>query len=316
MLVALVAGASASARGVRASPRPRRQDLDGVWTTASYTDLQRPKALPRLVLTAAEAEVYEAPLRAFNGLPPSEPGEVGQAENENVDRGAGLARVKGHIRSSWIIDPPDGRIPWSPTALARRYDLMPPLQGLAHPEERTGPERCLASVGGGAPMVGAPDSNLFQILATRDAVVILSEKYHDARIVRLSEGRPLPPMPPSWLGDSVGRWEGDVLVVETCRFRPGVTSRGFLVFATDATRVTERFTRLGPDELFYEFTVEDPMLFTQPWRAEMAFPTAKGRIFEYACHEGNYSLPGILAGARREERETPARPPRASLGAR
>jgi hypothetical protein len=305
MLIALAGAAAATA--ARAAPRPRRRDLEGVWTSASYTDLQRPRSLPRLVLTPAEAEAYEAPLRQFNGLAPSQPGEVGQAENEFVDRGAGLARVKGQIRSSWIIDPPDGRIPWSPTALAHHYDVMPPVQGLGHPEERTGPERCLASVNGGAPMVGAPDANLFQILQTRDAVVILSEKYHDARIVRLSDGRPLPSMPPSWLGDSVGRWEGDTLVVETGGFHPGVTSRGFLVFATDATRVVERFTRLGPDELFYEFTVEDPVLFTRPWRAEMAFPAAKGRIFEYACHEGNYSLPGILAGARREEREAQAR---------
>jgi hypothetical protein len=305
MLVALAAamGAGVSAP---AAARPRRRDLEGVWTSASYTDLQRPRTLPRLVLTPAEAEAYEAPLRRFNGLPPSPPGEVGQAENEFVDRGAGLARVKGQIRSSWIVDPPDGRIPWSATALARRYDVMPPVQGLGNPEERTGPERCLASVNAGAPMVGAPDSNLFQILGTREAVVILSEKYHDARIVRLSDGRPLPPMPPSWLGDSVGQWEGDTLVVETRGFHPGVTSRGFLVFATDATRVRERFTRLGPDELFYEFTIEDPVLFTRPWRAEMAFPAAKGRIFEYACHEGNYSLPGILAGARREEREAKA----------
>jgi len=298
-----LAAALGGATSASAAGRPRRRDLDGVWTSASYTDLQRPKTLPRLVLTPAEAEAYEAPLRTLNGLPPSPPGEVGQAENEYLERGDGLARVKGQIRSSWIIDPPDGRIPWSEAALARRYDVFPPLQGLGNPEERTGPERCLASVNAGAPIVGAPDSNLFQILGTRDAVVILSEKYHDARIVRLSGGRDLPPMPSSWLGDSVGWWEGDVLVVETRGFHPGVTSRGFLMFATDATRVVERFTRLGPDELFYDFMIDDPVLFTQPWRAEMAFPAAKGRIFEYACHEGNYSLPGILAGARREERE-------------
>lgn len=308
MLIALAGAigggmAARTAAARTAATRPRRRDLDGVWTSASYTDLQRPKALPRLVLTPAEAEAYEAPLRALGGMQPSPPGEVGQAENEYIDRGAGLARVKGQIRSSWIIDPPDGRIPWSAAALARRYDVFPPVQGLGNPEERIGPERCLASVAGGAPMVGAPDSNHFQVLTTRDAVVILSEKYHDARIVRLSVGRDVPPMPRSWLGDSVGWWESGTLVVETTGFHPGVTSRGFLMFATGATHVVERFTRLGPDELFYEFTIDDPVLFTRPWRAEMSFPAAKGRIFEYACHEGNYSLRGILAGARREERE-------------
>jgi hypothetical protein len=304
LAAALGGGATASARD-----RPYRRDLEGVWTSASYTELQRPKSLPRLVLTPAEAEAYEAPLRALGGMSPSPPGEVGQAENEYIDRGEGLARVKGQIRSSWIVDPPDGRIPWSATALARRYDVFPPVQGLGNPEERIGPERCLASVAGGAPIVGAPDSNHFQILTTRNAVVILSEKYHDARIVRLGGGRDLPPMPRSWLGDSVGRWEGDTLVVETTGFHPGVTSRGFLMFATDATHVVERFTRLGPDELFYEFTIDDPVLFTRPWRAEMSFPAARGRIFEYACHEGNYSLRGILAGARREERERTAAAP-------
>jgi hypothetical protein len=306
----LLAGlAAASAPGAGAAARPRRtggRDLEGVWTAASYTDLERPKELPRLVVTPAEAEAFEAPRRALKGMLPTPTG-VGQAENEWIDRGEGLARVKGQIRSSWIVDPPDGQIPWSPTALARRYNVFPPVQGLDNPEDRSGTERCLASVNGGAPMVGAPDANPFQIVQTRDAVVIHSEKYHDARIVRLSDGRPLAPMPPSWLGDSVGRWEGDALVVETRGFRPGVTSRGFLMFATDATRVTERFTRLAPDELFYEFTIEDPVLFARPWRAEMVFPEAKGRIFEYACHEGNYSMPGILAGARLEEREAQAR---------
>jgi hypothetical protein len=120
-----------------------RRDLEGVWTTASYTDLQRPKSLPRLVVTPAEAEAYEAPLRALNGLAASAPGTVGQAENEFLDRGDGLARVKGQIRSSWIIDPPDGQIPWSPAARARGFDVFPPLQGLDNPEDRTGPERCL-----------------------------------------------------------------------------------------------------------------------------------------------------------------------------
>jgi len=306
MLAALAATLGAGASVPAAATRPQRmgrRDLEGVWTTASYTDLQRPKSLPRLVVTPAEAEAYEAPLRALNGLAASAPGTVGQAENEFLDRGDGLARVKGQIRSSWIIDPPDGQIPWSPAARARGFDVFPPLQGLDNPEDRTGPERCLASVNGGAPMVGAPDANHFQIVQTRDAVVILSEKYHDARIVTLDTGRPRTPMPPSWLGESVGRWEGDTLVVETSGFRPGVTSRGFLLFATGATRVVERFTRLSPDELLYEFTVEDPVLFSRPWRAEMALPAAKGRIFEYACHEGNYSLSGILAGARLEERE-------------
>jgi hypothetical protein len=304
---ALLGGLAALAAMGRAQAAGRRpgRDLEGVWTSATYTDLQRPKELPRLVLTPAEAEAFEAPRRALNGLLPSSD-DVGQAENEFVDRGQGLARVKGEIRSSWIVDPPDGRIPWSAWALARRLDVMPPVQGLDNPEERTGPERCLASVNGGVPMVGAPDANLFQIVQPPGAVVIVSEKYHDARIIRFDDGRPRRPAPRSWLGESVGRWEGDTLVVDTAGFREGVTSRGSLMFGTGETRVRERFTRLGPRELFYEFTMTDPVLFTRPWRAEMSFPAVKQQVFEYACHEGNYSLPGILAGARREEREAQA----------
>jgi hypothetical protein len=298
--------ALACAPSARAAGRPGG-DLEGVWTSASYTDLQRPKELPNLVLTPAEAEAYEAPRRAFRGMLPSPDGTIGQAENENVDRGEGLARVKGQIRSSWIVDPPDGQVPFTPWALAQGFDKLPPPQSVEDPEGRTGPERCLGSANGGAPMIGAPDANLFQIVQTRDAVAIHSEKYHDARIVRLWTGRRPAPLPPSWMGDSTGRWEGATLVVETDRLRPGVLNRGFMLVVSGETQVTERFTRLSPRELFYEFTISDPRLFTRPWSAEMTLTATDHRIYEYACHEGNYSLPGILRGARVEEAEAARR---------
>jgi hypothetical protein len=297
--VLLGLGAAAGACSATAAAPPSK--LEGVWTSASYTDLQRPKELSHLVLTPAEAEAYEAPRRALHGMLPSTDA-VGQVENEFIDRGEGLARVKGQIRSSWIVDPPDGRIPFSAWALARGYEKFPAPQGADDPEARIATERCLGSATAGAPMAPTPDTNLIQIVQTRDAVLILSEKYHDARIIRLWTKTPPAPLPPSWLGDSTGRWEGATLVVVTCGLRPGVVNRNFSICVSDGTRVTERFTRLGPKALFYEFTVSDPLLYARPWRAETSLQATDQRMFEYACHEGNYSLPGILAGARREER--------------
>jgi len=304
-MLAAAGAAAAMAGAARAAPF-RRRDLEGAWTLATYTDVERPKEVAGLVMTEAEARAYEAPRRQFGGMLPSKPGEVGQTESEFTDRGDGLARVHGQIRSSWIVDPPDGRIPYRPEVVARLgLDKTPPPEHLDNPEDRPGNERCVANAASGAPMLGGADANLFQIVQTRDWVAIQIEKYHDVRMVRLSAGG-MAPAPPSWMGQSVGRWEGDTLVVETAGLRPGLTHRGGRAYVSGETRVVERFTRTGPAELFYEFTVEDPTLFTRPWRGEMAIQAARGRLFEYACHEGNYSLPGILAGARLEERQAAA----------
>jgi hypothetical protein len=308
-MLAVLAAALASPASLAAA-RPRRGrapppgDLEGLWSGASYTDLERPKDLAGLVLTPAQAEAYEAPRRALHGMLPASD-NVGQAENEYTDRGSGLMRVKGQIRSSWIVDPPDGRIPFTAQARARLHVDRPMADApLDNPESLNGPTRCIASYGAGAPMYAGPDANLIQIVQAPGHVVLLSEKYHDARIVRLwRPGEPaLTPLPPSWLGDGRGRWAGATLVVETTGLRPGVVDANLHLFRSGTTRVTERFTRMGPDELTYEFTVEDPALYTRPWRAETVLKRQAGRMFEYACHEGNYSLGGMLAGARREER--------------
>jgi hypothetical protein len=301
------AGASAALAAPRAAPF-RKRDLEGVWTLATYTDVERPKEVAGLVMTEAEARTYEAPRREFHGMLPSKPGEVGQTESEFTDRGAGLARVHGQIRSSWIVDPPDGQIPYRPAFVtARGLDITPRPEHLDNPEDRPGNERCVANTATGAPLLGGADANLFQIVQAPGCVAILTEKYHDVRIVRLDGASGREAAPPSWLGRSAGRWAGDTLVVETTGLPPGVTHRGGRLYVSGDTRVVERFTRSGPAELFYEFTVEDPVLLTRPWRGEITVQAAGGRIFEYACHEGNYSLPGILAGARLEEREAPAK---------
>ena len=152
-------------------------------------------------------------------------------------------------------------------------------------------------------MIPAADTNVYEFVQTPDALAIVSEKFHDTRIIPLT-GAPDPHPVASWLGASAGRWAGDALVVETAGFGPGVARRGVAV--SPATRVTETFTRLSAGEILYGFTVEDPTLYARPWRGENLFVPAPGRLFEYACHEGNYGLPDILRIARGAEREAAA----------
>jgi hypothetical protein len=300
MLMAVTAWAGAGAASSAARRNP--PSLEGLWHLGSYTDLERPKELKNLVLTPAEAEAWEAPRRALNGQAPSKPGELGQPESEWNDRGSGLAHVKGQIRSSGIVDPPDGRLPYRPEVIARLgLDKTPRPESFDNPENRPPSERCLGNGAAGAPILGAPDTNLMQIVQTPGAVAILTEKYHDVRIVRIG-GPPRPnPLPPAWMGDSVGRWEAATLVVETVGLKPGLLYRAARLYVSGQTTSVERFTRTSEGDLLYEYEITDPSLFTRPWRGEMTFHTAAGRMFEYACHEGNYGLANVLAGARKEE---------------
>jgi len=156
----------------------------------------------------------------------------------------------------------------------------------------------------GPPMLNAPYSNLYQIVQTRDDVAISMEANHEVRIIRLTATGHLPAHIRPWMGDSIGRWEGETLVVETTNRNAAeeLKQPNGLYISKDA-KVTERFTRTAQDRLLYEFTVEDPAAYSRTWRAQMVFETAKGPTYEYACHEGNYAMRGILAGARQEEAE-------------
>jgi hypothetical protein len=292
----LAAGAAAFAAGAaRARPAAFNPlDFSGTWSNGSYTAFERPKELPRLILTAAEAEAFEAPLRALHGMAASKDGTVGQAESEFNERGSGLLRIRGEPRASLIVEPADGQIPWL-AAVRARYELdkkpADRKERTDNPEDRPLFERCLVSPATTAPMIPGADSNVYEFVQTPDALAIVSEKFHDARIIPLN-GAPASPLLPSWMGSSVGRWSGEALVVETAGFGPGVARRGVAV--SPATRVTETFTRLTAHEILYGFTVEDPTLYARPWRGENLFVPAPGRLFEYACHEGNYGLPDIL----------------------
>lgn len=307
-LIAVITALSVLACAAQAR-RPTHPDLSGTWTHASYTWLQRPAALKSLVITPAEAEAYEAPRRALNGELNDPHDELGQAASEFPEGGPGLARIDGEIRSSWIVDPADGRIPWTPAARERslRFLDRSAAADYAGVETRETDERCLTANGGGAPLLNTHDGNLLVIVQTPDTVAIVSEKNHDARIIHIAPpGGPTEPADselPTWFGHSIGHWEGSTLVVITTRLRPGLTKQMDDLMFSDRTRVVERFTRSGPRKIRYQFEVTDPTLFTQTWRGDMVIRASDTPMFEYACHEGNYSLPGILAGARQADEQ-------------
>ncbi|WP_293906856.1 hypothetical protein [Phenylobacterium sp.] len=299
MVLATVGAWFAAGGAARAGPAPH--DLSGVWTNAWYTSLERRKAFKALVVTPAEAAAYEAPRRALHGEVASKEDVLGQNESEFPDQGPGLARIRGEIRSSWIVDPPDGQIPWTAAARVRLHLDKEPADDFDNVEARDTDERCLTGTGDSAPIVNTHDANVIEIVQTRDHVAIYTEKNHAVRIVRLGVAGPATHEPAEWPGASVGRWEGRTLVVETTHRRPGLTRISDELSLSDRSRVVEQFTRTGATEITYLFQVEDPTLFTRAWRGEMVFRPAEGPIYEYACHEGNYSLPSILSAARQAD---------------
>ncbi len=303
----LALSGGAQAEGYRAPRTASGQpDLQGIWAMTSLTELERPPELPARVVTEAQARAYEAKQDGTPGIPND---VVGQNQAEWWETGAKLGRIDGHPVSSWLIDPPGGRLPYSPAGLkALRAAQKAMGASFDGPESRPAPERCVtgSSSATGAPMLNGAYSSLIQIVQTGADVVIVAEMNHDVRIISLRAAAP-PPAARDWSGLSVGRWEGDTLVVLTTQFHPqaGWRPPSGLYLSPNA-RVTERFTRTGKDEVRYAYTVEDPTVFTQPWRAEMPILRSAKPMFEYACHEGNYSLGGVLAGARETERAAKA----------
>ncbi len=297
-----VLAAFAGHTAARAAAHPGRPDLEGVWTTASYTQLQRPRGVGPLVLTPEEARAYEAKVAPTHGVVLPGKDVVGQLDSEFSDSGDGLARIRGQARTSWIVAPADGRLPFTPAGRAY-WERKPAFDG---PEDRPPAERCLSGPGSSPPQLSTQDANLLEIVQTPSWVGLRSEKNHDMRLIALDRRRD-PRQPASWAGDSIGRYEGPTLVVETQGFRSGVVDRLFLVHSSEA-KVVERFTRVSPGEIAYSFTLMDPMMFTQPVQGEMVFRRTAGPIYEFACHEGNKSLVNVLTAARLG-RQGPARPP-------
>ena len=294
-----VAAGGATAGGYHA-PKDAwgRPDLNGAWSNNSLTQLERDSdAFKTLGLSEAEARAYEA---KHLGKPPEIPDDkVGAAASEFWETNVGLARIRGVARSSWITSPADGQVPYSAAAKAAgkaRRELRKTRAD--DPEARPLAERCLEPGAAGPPLQNGGYNDNFQIVQTRDSLAIWVEWDHDVRVVRLTPGAKHPPAQiRRWFGDSIGHWQGQTLVVETTNFTPREVDAPGGDAAADMT-VVERFTRTGPKEIFYEFAVTAPATYVQTWRGEMLLRPAAGRLYEYACHEGNYALPGILTAAR------------------
>jgi hypothetical protein len=275
-------------------------DMQGVWIASNSTPLERPPGFTTLVIDEGQAAKLLASLdaRAEDRSKPTEPTEYFDPLS--------LERIRGELRSSLIVDPPDGLIPGNELYKQHFAQAMASvLNAMDGPEQRPSPERCLGSQTTQPPILSIRNGvNLHQIVQTSDSFVFTSEFVNTARIVRLNSKR-MPAVVTTWLGDSIGRWEGDTLVAETRgftpsdRFRVGI-SGNFLV--SPRTLVTERFVRVAQDRIDYTFTVEDPTYYTQPWTGESHFLRSDEPVLEYACHEANYSLIHILEGARERER--------------
>jgi hypothetical protein len=280
-------------------------DFQGVWNFSTITPLERPAEFAgKPFLTDAEARQYEERTVARSNRDNREQNaenDVSSAYNEFWwDRGVHAARVNGRTRTSLIVEPADGKLPAltadGQARAAARADARRehPADG---PEDRSLAERCLV-FNAGPPMLSGPYNNYVQIFQTRDHVVIVNEMIHDARVVPL-DGRPhLPAAIRRWQGDSRGRWDGNTLVVETTNFSDKTNVRG----SGEHLRLVERFTRADAKTLLYELTVDDPESFVTPWTAVLPMEKTTDQIYEYACHEGNYALTGILRGARAGER--------------
>ncbi len=290
-----------------------RPDLQGKWTNQSMTPLSRRTDQESLVYTPEQvAEIEQGYVDRFiRGSQPSDPDRpapptgqgVGTYNNIYFETGNRVAVVNGEPRASLITFPSNGRIPaLTPEGQARRAerrDFRRQFEQYDHPELRPLAERCLTSYGSpaGPPMLpnGGYNSN-YIIVQTPDAVMIMTEMVHDTRIIRIGSGPKLPSHIRPWMGDSWGHWEGDVLVVETTNIHP------LQPYTSAEMRVTERFSRMSEDAVLYEFTVNDPSTYTEPWGGQIPMMAMRGQIYEYACQEGNYALAAVLSGARYQER--------------
>ena len=327
--VALFTYASTSAQAPSGIAKPwtmprtpdGKPDLQGSWSNATLTPLERAEGTPLVMtkeqVTAREKGFADRVERLAADSDPDRPappkggdgstgaaGMVGGYNNFWIDPGDRVAVVNGEPRASLIVDPPNGRVPaTTPESRQRGQARLAMAKGRGqydHPELRPLAERCLMSFGSNAGPPMLPNyfyNNNYQIVQTKDHIMILVEMVHDVRVIRIG-GQRLPKHVRPWMGDSIGRWEGDTLVVETTNFHPMQQFRG----ASENLKVTERFTRTGPDQILYKFTIDDPTTFTAPWSGEVPFNRTEELIYEYACHEGNYALSNVLSGERNRER--------------
>jgi len=307
LLPALVAGQRVGRNGHRA--------FEGIWNSATVTPLERPRQLQdKAFFTPDEAAAWERQAAQNNAERLPEPGakNTGTGTYNTFYREFGERTVKTR-RTSIVTDPPDGRIPaLTPAAAEIKRRRAEGQRNPASAEETGLQDQCLAFTTAGPPMLPYSYNSNYQIVLTTDAFVVHVEMIHDARIIHL-DGRPhLPPEMRRWMGDSVGHWDANTLVVDTTNFNDGGGFYGDAGgnFGWDRNlHLIERFSLMDADTLRYQFEIDDPTAFTQPWKGELTMARSPGRIFEYACHEANYSLVNMLRGYRAAERE-PAGPAR------
>jgi hypothetical protein len=315
----LAASVVLSAAGKVPRARDGHPDLSGNWTYATLTTLERPREFgAKAFLTAEEAAEYEKKTLVVQDRDRRD-GEGAEGRGSDgrtdVDRAYGQAwweygsKIVGTRRTSLIVDPPDGRIPaltadGERRALDRRglwtanndYENGARGNSLDSYADRPLQERCLGWTVTGPPMIPGAYNNNLAIYQNADHVIVMNEMVHEHRIIPL-DGRPQLASPIRlWMGSSRGRWDGDTLIVTTANFRPMVFRS-----ASDKLRLVEKFLRVDADTLLYEFTVDDPLTWIKPWTAQFPMTRMNEPVYEYACHEGNYSLPNILKGARKAE---------------
>ena len=315
--------AAAGNSTVSGSPAPAfdRRDLQGAWTNSSLTSFERDPAYgERAVMTPGEVSRLESQRQAQVAGESTPTDQSATAEEINgkcevrgykggpacgyngawTDPGDTVMRVSGQPRTSFITSTPDGRVPKAIGlgATSSRPPVPAGMKDSDNPETRSLGERCLMSFGYSSGPVMLPQlyNSNYQFVQTPGELAIVVEMVHDVRHIRIGARHRADGVRP-WMGDSIGWWEGDDLVAETTSFNPQQHFLG----ASPALKVTERFTRVGRDRLLYRFTVDDPNTWSRPWSGEYEFGVSKGPIYEYACHEGNYGLVGILSGARAEE---------------
>jgi hypothetical protein len=307
-------------------------DLQGNWSNATLTLFERPRGVGP-VYTPTEVDELEGRAQSTvqAGFDPSDPergpppvtGQIGRSYNQiYYDRGDRVARIDGQPMTSLITFPANGRVPELTLEGARRkqeyHEFRSQFGEYDHPELRPLAERCIVFYGSSSASVMGPPmtptrgyNNNFTIVQNADHVLIMSEMIHDVRIIRLGEPNRLPAHVRPWFGDSWGRWEGNALVVETTNIHPshGIREQTDKIVHSEDLRAIERFTRTDEDNILYEFEIHDPRTYTEVWGGQVPWRKYAQRIFEYACHEGNYSLANVLSGARYQEK-TEAQGPR------
>lgn len=290
-----------------------KPDLQGTWSNASINTLERNVRYTGSTLSDDEV------IRATDDHPQNvrlatddnmvagqlpDGTDLGRGRGYNafwIDPGTKFGNINGEHRTAWIVDPGDGRIPYNEAGRARKAALREKNSNFDGPETRPLAERCISTgLRTGPPMINGLYNNNYEFVQTEDYIVLRTEMISHARIIPINSEHKMAALAPMF-GESVAHWDGDTLVVETTNFSP--MQEEAAISLTSSGQVVERFTRVSEEQIVYEFTVDDPEYYSQPWHGELSFLSTPSKVYEFACHEGNYAMSGILAGARRAEHD-------------